>query len=68
MKRELNVVVMPNGSLQTEWIEKKETINKSTRLLQQEIFKRFTAHRDAALLYLGFCDKNITLTPSLEYW
>jgi len=61
-------VVMPNGSLQAEWIETKKTINKSTRLLQQEIFNRFTADRDAALLYLGFCDKHITLTPSLEYW
>lgn len=68
MNKELNVVVMPNGSLQTEWIETEEPINKSTRLLQQEIFNRFTAHRDAALLYLGFCDKNITLSPSLDYW
>jgi hypothetical protein len=68
MNRELNVVVMPNGSLQTEWIETKETINKSNWLLQQEIFNRFTADADAGLLYLGFCDKNITFTPSLEYW
>jgi hypothetical protein len=35
-------------------------------LLQQEIFNRFTA--DGGLLYLGFCDNNIILTPSLEYW
>ena len=68
MNRELNVVVMPNGSLQTEWIETKENINKSNRLLQQEIFNKFTADADAGLLYLGFCDKNITLTPSLGYW
>lgn len=68
MNRELNVVVMPNGSLQTEWIETKESINKSNWLLQQEIFNRFTADADAGLLYLGFCDKNITFTPSLEYW
>ena len=68
MNRELNVVVMPNGSLTTEWIETKENINKSTQLLQQEIFNRFTADAYAGLLYLGFCDKNITLGPSLEYW
>jgi len=68
MNKELHVVVMPNGSLQTEWIETKETINKSKRLLQQEIFNRFTADAYGGLLYLGFCDKNITFTPSLEYW
>jgi len=51
MNRELNVVVMPNGSLTTEWIETKENINKSNRLLQQEIFNRFTANGDAGLLY-----------------
>ena len=45
MNRELNVVVMLNGSLQTEWIETKKTINKSTRLLQQEIFNKFTANK-----------------------
>jgi len=68
MNRELNVVVMPNGSLHTEWIETKETIDKSARLLQKEIFNRFTTDADAGLLYLGFCDNNIILTPSLEYW
>jgi len=51
MNRELNVVVMPNGSLTTEWIETKENINKSNPLLQQEIFNRFTANGDAGLLY-----------------
>ena len=55
MNRELNVVVMPNGSLHTEWIETKETIDKSARLLQKEIFNRFTTDADAGLLYLGFC-------------
>ncbi|OQY09077.1 MAG: ATP-dependent helicase [Desulfobacteraceae bacterium 4572_187] len=68
MNKELNVVVMPNGSLHTEWIETKETIDKSARLLQKEIFNRFTTDADAGLLYLGFCDNNIILTPSLEYW
>ena len=59
---------MPNGALQTEWIETKENINKSSRLLQEEIFNRFVDDADTALLFLGFCDKNVTLSPSLEYW
>jgi hypothetical protein len=66
--RELSVVVMPNGTLQTEWIETKENIKQSSRLLQEEIFNRFVADADARLLFLGFCDKNVRLSPTLEYW
>src|SRR5210317_1969506 len=66
--RELSVVVMPNGTLQPEWIDTKENIPKSSRLLQEEIFNRFVADADTGLLFLGFCDKNVTLSPSLEYW
>ncbi len=66
--RELDVVVTPNGTLQAEWIETKEGISKSSRLLQEEIFNRFVADADTGLLFLGFSDKNVTLSPSLEYW
>ena len=55
---------MPNGTLQTEWIETTENVKQSSRLLQEEIFNRFVADADAGLLYLGFCDKNVTLSPS----
>jgi non-specific serine/threonine protein kinase len=66
--RKLHVVVMPNGALQTEWIETKENLDKSTRLLQEEVFNRFRADTGAGLLFLGFCDKSILLSPSLDYW
>jgi non-specific serine/threonine protein kinase len=66
--RELSVVVMPNGTLQTEWIETTENIKQSSRLLQEEIFNRFVDDADTGLLFLGFCDKNVRLSPSLEYW
>jgi hypothetical protein len=66
--RELSVVVMPSGTLQTEWIETKENIKQSSRLLQEEIFNRFVDDADTGLLFLGFCDKNVRLSPSLEYW
>ncbi|MBW1675492.1 MAG: DEAD/DEAH box helicase [Deltaproteobacteria bacterium] len=68
MNRELIVVVMPNGSLQLEWTDAEENINKSTRLLQEEIYKRFISDPDSWLLFLGFCDKRISLSPSLDYW
>ena len=68
MNRELTVVVMPNGSLQLEWTDTREPINKSISLLQDEIYKRFTAGFDLWLLFLGFCDKSVSLSPSLDYW
>jgi non-specific serine/threonine protein kinase len=54
--------------LQIEWVETEENINKSRRLLQEEIFNRFIADADAGLLFLGFCDQHVALSPSLQYW
>jgi len=68
MDQELNVVVMPNGSLQLEWTDTENDINKSNRLLQKEIYKRFSADGDSWLLLLGFCDHQVSLSPSLDYW
>ncbi len=68
MDQELNVVVMPNGSLQLEWMDAENNINKSNRLLQEEIYKRFSADGDSWLLLLGFCDHQVSLSPSLDYW
>ncbi len=68
MNQELNVVVMPNGSLQLEWTDTEVAINQSSRLLQQEIYKRFSANKDSWLLFLGFCDHQVSLSPSLDYW
>jgi len=68
LNQELNVVVMPNGSLQLEWTDTEGAINKSCRLLQQEIYNRFSANNDSWLLFLGFCDHQVSLSPSLDYW
>ncbi len=68
MNQELIVVVMPNGSLQLEWTDAQNATNKSTRLLQDEIFKRFSDDSDSWLLFLGFCDHQVLFSPSLDYW
>jgi len=60
MNRELNVVVMPGGSLQLEWTDTEETINKSAGLLQDEIHNRFVFEPASWLLFLGFCDKKFS--------
>ncbi len=59
---------MPNGSLQLEWIYAENNINKSTRLLQEEVYKRYVSDPDSWLLFLSFCDKRVSLSPSLDYW
>ena len=68
MNRELNAVVMPNGSLQLEWTDTEDTVNKSCRLIQEEIYKRFEKDSNSWLLFLGFCDDRIDLTPSLDFF
>ena len=68
MNQDLNVVVMPSGSLQLEWTDTQGSINKSSQLLQEEIYKRFSADAGSWLLFLGFCDHQVLLSPSLDYW
>lgn len=68
MNQELNIVVMPNGLLQPEWTDTQEAVNKSTQLLQEEIFSRYQADENSWLLFAGFCDKTVLLSPSLNFW
>ncbi|MEW6586178.1 MAG: hypothetical protein AB1442_11285 [Nitrospirota bacterium] len=65
--QELNAVVMPNGSIQMEWTDTGEQINKNRHLLQREIYRRFVSDSEAGLLFLGFCDRTIPLSPSIEF-
>ncbi len=68
--QELHAVVMPAGGLHLEWADPETgTVPiKSSRLLQAEIHRRFVSSPGGALLFLGFCDRDVPLHPSLEYW
>jgi len=68
MNEELNIVVMPSGLLQLEWTDTQDSINRSSQLLQEEIYKRFSTDTGSWLLFLGFCDHQVLLSPSLDYW
>ena len=68
MNQELTIVIMPNGSLELEWQDIQGAVSKSGRLLQEEIYKRFAANNDSWLLFLGFFDHQVLLSPSLEFW
>jgi superfamily II DNA or RNA helicase len=67
MNRMLQAIVLPIGSIRLEWIETDESVEKSTELLQQELFRRYTENPDGAFLFLGFRDNAVRLSPSLEY-
>ena len=60
-------VVMPDGSLQLEWVLAGEPLSQSTELFQEDLHKRFAAGSETWLLHLGFSDKQIALSPSLSY-
>jgi len=66
--QELNVIVLPNGSIQLERSPATGRKNRSTDFLQQEIQHRFLSDVDTWLLFLGFCDKQVPLSPSLDFW
>ena len=66
--RELNLVILPNGTLHLEWMDTRDAITKSSRLLQKEIYERFSDKSDLWLLFLGFSDPQVPLPPSLDYW
>ncbi len=68
MDQELNAVILPNGSIQLEWNSTTVKINKSTGLLQNEIHQQFLSDSDTWLLFLGFGDKQVKLSPSLDFW
>jgi len=71
--RELNLVILPNGALHMEWMDTRDAILKSSRLLQKEIHERYRKKSmgdktDRWLLFLGFSDPQVPLSSSLDYW
>ena len=71
--RELNLVILPNGTLHLEWTDTQDAVSKSSRLLQKEIHERYRKKSmgdktDRWLLFLGFSDPKVPLSPSLDYW
>ncbi|MBL7132208.1 MAG: DEAD/DEAH box helicase [Candidatus Omnitrophica bacterium] len=67
MSQELVTVVLPNGTIQLEWTDSQDKINKSTLILQEGIFKRFQKDFSSCLLFLGFCDETVPLSISLGF-
>ncbi len=70
--RKLDAAVMPDGTVQLEWLESVEPIDPRSQALQQEIFDQYscdhTGDPQGWLFFLGFCGKKIALSPALGFW
>jgi len=64
----LDVAVLPNGSLLLEFVETAERFDESSSQAQRDSFRRYNAEPETWLLHLGFLDRQIEFSPSLDYW
>ena len=65
---ELDAAVLPNGRIELEWSPVEEPIGRDQRLLQDELWKRMGEGYESFLLFLGFSDRAVPLSVSLDYW
>ncbi|MEW6517840.1 MAG: DEAD/DEAH box helicase [Thermodesulfobacteriota bacterium] len=66
---ELSAVLMPDCSIQLEWIPLAAAgLKRHNPAVQNEIYARYAADPDGWLFSLGFCAKSIPLPPSLAFW
>jgi non-specific serine/threonine protein kinase len=65
---ELQAVLLPDGTLQLEWVAVTGKISGQQRLLQTEIYEHYATARESWLLTLGFCNTKIALSSSLDFW
>ncbi|MEE4358948.1 MAG: DEAD/DEAH box helicase [Desulfococcaceae bacterium] len=69
--QELRIIVMPDGSLQTEWngAEKsRRKLNAGSLALQDDFFHHFASDESKGLFFLGCSDPALQLSPSLGFW
>lgn len=65
---ELQAVIMPDGTLQLEWMSVAGKMAGQQSILQNEIYEQYSSEPESWLFYLGFCNKKIRLSPSLTFW
>ncbi len=65
---QLNAAVSTDGCVLLEWGAASATIAKSTTLLQQDIFAAYDSATIDWLLYVGFADPAVSLSPTLDFW
>jgi non-specific serine/threonine protein kinase len=66
MYKELTIVCLPDYSIELEWQETEDPINKAQELLQNELYKRYKEDFGTFLLFLGFCNQSTPLSATLD--
>lgn len=66
MSKELMAICLPDHTLELEWQETEESINKAQELLQNELYKKYKEDFSSFLLCLGFCNQSTPLSASLD--
>lgn len=65
---ELEAIVLPDGTIQLEWLESSANPSNASDTLQQTIFEKYSAEPENWLLSVGFCRKQTPLSPSLAFF
>ncbi|MBU4304872.1 MAG: DEAD/DEAH box helicase [Candidatus Omnitrophica bacterium] len=66
--KELTVVCLQGQSIELEWQEIEDPVNKDRELLQNELYKKYREDFHSFLLMLGFCGQSVPLSESLDYF
>ncbi|MBT3605611.1 MAG: DEAD/DEAH box helicase [Candidatus Latescibacteria bacterium] len=64
----LDVIILPNGSLFLEFVDTTESFNEASSLSQRDIFRSYNAEPETWFLLLGFRDRQVRFSSSLDYW
>ena len=65
--KELIVIFRAEGSFELDWQLIREQINNSQMVFQDEVYKRFLKDTHEALIFLGFSDRTVAMSDSLNY-
>ncbi|MFT5169953.1 MAG: hypothetical protein ACI8Q2_000568, partial [Candidatus Omnitrophota bacterium] len=68
MNKHLTASIFPDKTVHLEWTIVKKKIYKNTQILQKDIYKHSKDGFMSGLLFLGFCDQDIPLSQSLNYF
>lgn len=68
METQLNAYILSNGNLALEYGSTEDKATNQQKSLEKKIYSFFQEDHVSFLFYLGTCDRDIPLSPSLEFW
>jgi non-specific serine/threonine protein kinase len=66
--RYLCLAVMPDGMILPEWTDAETVLSPEDQSLQERLFENIQSDREGFLFVLGFTDRSLGFSPSLEYF